>query len=121
MQPVGDISTTRRALCLGLAGFLLAVAVPAPGPAWAQSLNDLRAQGVVGEGYDGLARVRTPAPGAQAAVDKINAERRAIYSERAKQQGVPPDQVGRVYAQQIFRNAPAGTWLLQENGQWTRK
>jgi hypothetical protein len=34
---------------------------------------------------------------------------------------VPVDQIGRVYAAEIFRNAPAGTWFLRDDGQWTRK
>jgi len=121
MQGAASFTPTRRALGLALTGFLLAALVLVPNPVSAQSLNDLRAQGIVGEGYDGFARVRTPAPGAQSAVDKVNAERRAIYNERARQQGVPAEQVGRVYAEQIFRNAPGGTWFLQENGQWVRK
>jgi len=92
-----------------------------PVVAGAQSLNALRASGAVGEGYDGLARVRQAGGGARSVVDAVNAKRRAIYAERAKEQGTTADQVGRVYARQILGKAPAGTWFLKESGQWVRK
>jgi hypothetical protein len=59
--------------------------------------------------------------GARSAVDAVNAKRRAIYAERAKEQGTAADQVGRVYARQILTKAPAGTWFLKESGEWVRK
>lgn len=114
-------ASTRRRVCRGLAGLAFAAVLLAAAPAPAQTLNDLRAQGAVGEGYDGFARVRTPAPGAQAAVDQVNARRREIYAKRAAEQKVAPADVGRVYARQIFEQAPPGTWFLQESGQWVRK
>lgn len=88
-------------------------------PARAQSLNELRASGAIGEAFDGFARARTA--GMQNQVDAINAQRRAIYQQRAASQGVSAAQVGRVYAREIFNNAPAGTWFLDESGAWTRK
>ncbi len=92
-----------------------------PGAAGAQSLNELRASGAVGEGYDGYARGRKAGGGAQSVVDAVNAKRRAIYAKRAKEQGTAAGQVGRVYARQILAKAPAGTWFLKESGQWVRK
>jgi uncharacterized protein YdbL (DUF1318 family) len=115
------LTLTRRQACRGLAGLAGAAVLLAAAPVLAQSLKDLRAQGIVGEGYDGFARVRTPASGAQAAVDQANARRREIYAKRAAEQKVSPADVGRVYARQIFDKAPPGTWFLQENGQWVRK
>lgn len=96
-----------------------AMMILAQAPANAQSLNELRASGAVGEAYDGFARARDP--GMSGKVDAINAQRRAIYQERAAAQGVSLGQVGRVYAQQIFTQAPPGTWFLGESGSWTRK
>src|SRR3546814_10148037 len=49
------------------------------GPAAAQSLDELRASGKVGERYDGFAEARDPAVAAQ--VKEINAKRTAIRSE----------------------------------------
>jgi uncharacterized protein YdbL (DUF1318 family) len=105
-----------------LAAILLAMTL-ASGPAAAQSLDALRASGAVGERYDGLAAVRDPGASAQVRglVDQVNAKRRQIYAQRAGQQGVPADQVGRVYAKEILQKAPPGTWFLNEAGQWVRK
>jgi uncharacterized protein YdbL (DUF1318 family) len=89
----------------------------------AQSLDSLRASGVVGERYDGYLVLReSDAPAsARATVEQVNEKRRQIYAERAAQQGVPADQVGRVYARQIFQEAPTGTWFLDESGKWVQK
>ena len=111
----------RRFLSIMVALPVAAAAALFPVAAGAQSLNALRASGAVGEGYDGFARVRKAGGGARSVVDAVNAKRRAIYAERAKEQGTAADQVGRVYARQILGKAPAGTWFLKESGKWVRK
>jgi len=118
MAPM-DRRITRRAFVAGAA----AMAVLAALPAWAQSLDELRRGGQVGERYDGLLAIRiaNPPTGLLNTVERVNGERRAVYQKRAQEQGVPADQVGRVYAQQIVQRAPAGTWFLGENGQWRQK
>ncbi len=92
-------------------------------PAAGQTLDELRSSGVVGERFDGLAVVRDTGASAKvsAMVADINAKRQQIYDQRAKEQGVPADQVGRVYAQEIFQQAPPGTWFLGADGRWTKK
>jgi len=112
----------RRWFLTLLAVSLCAVGLGAP-PVAAAPIDDLRKSGVIGERYDGFAMVRGAGASAQARalVDKVNAERRQIYAKRAKQQGVSADQVGRIYAQQIFQSAPKGTWFLRENGSWIQK
>lgn len=114
--------THRRRFLTLLALSLSAVALGAL-PAAAQSLDQLRKSGVVGERYDGLALVRDAGASSQvrAQVADVNAKRRRIYAKRAAEQGVPADQVGRVYAQEIFRTAPRGTWFLGEDGRWVQK
>jgi hypothetical protein len=105
-------------LCLTLFAFL---AVIAGGPVGAASLDELRASGAIGERYDGYVVVRQSAPGAADVATKVNAERRRIYEQRAAQQKISPAEVGQVYAAQIIRNAPAGTWFLAQDGSWKRK
>ena len=114
--------THRRRFLTLLATALLAAAFGAP-PAAAQTLDELRSAGTVGERYDGLAVVRDAAAPAKVRtmISEVNAQRQAIYAKRAAEQGVPADQVGRVYAQEIFRKAPKGTWFLGEDGRWTKK
>lgn len=105
-----------------LAAFVLAAAL-ATGPVEAQSLDALRESGVVGERFDGFAQVRDAgAPEeVRSLVKQVNDKRREIYAKRAIQEGVPVDQVGRVYAKKILHSAPEGTWFLDGSGQWTQK
>lgn len=107
---------------LMFAGFGL-VAGCRPAQSADRLLDSARAAGTVGERYDGYAVVRGSGAGAdvRALVDDVNAKRRAIYEKRAASEGVSVDQVGRVYAQEIFQAAPAGTYFLTEGGEWVRK
>lgn len=120
LQPLPFGPLARRSL---LAALLLLAMARLPAAADDSELNALRAQGVVAERYDGYVVVKDPSGGsaAKTVVDKVNAERRAIYEARAKQQGVTADQVGQVYAGQIIQKAPPGTWFLAADGSWTRK
>jgi uncharacterized protein YdbL (DUF1318 family) len=54
-------------------------------------------------------------------IAQVNAERRALYEQRAKSENVPVEAIGKIYAGEIVKSAPAGTWFLSEAGQWTRK
>jgi uncharacterized protein YdbL (DUF1318 family) len=99
---------------------LLGLTFVAVSPAWAQSLESLRASGVLGERYDGLVAVRQASADANRVAGEVNAQRQALYKKRAAEQGVAWEQVGRVYAQQIFAQSPKGTWFLTEQG-WVQK
>jgi uncharacterized protein YdbL (DUF1318 family) len=115
---------SRRACLTAIGAAILLSAVPMPlSLVMAQSLDELRASGTVGERFDGYAVVRDAGAAAsvKAMVNDINAKRRAIYEERAKAQGVPSEQVGRVYAEQILQKAPSGTWILSADGKWVQK
>ena len=108
-------SGSHRFIMMTIAVFLLAVGVTA----WAGSLQDLRASGALGESASGYAVARDPSVTAEVA--SINEKRKAVYAEKASAQGVSIEQVGKVYAKEIFENVPAGTWLQNEQGQWLRK
>ena len=107
-----------RLILSALAALLLVVALGAA-PADAQSLDALRASGAVGERFDGYAVARDAS--AQGFVNQVNAQRQQIYQQQAASQGVPVDQVGQVYAQQIMQKAPAGTFFQKPDGGWMRK
>jgi uncharacterized protein YdbL (DUF1318 family) len=100
------------------AAVLLTVAMP---PALAQNhtLDGPRASGAVGERFDGFAEARDPS--AADMVAKVNAERRAVYSQRATADNAPVEAVGRIYAQEIIKSAPPKTWFRSEAGTWTQK
>jgi uncharacterized protein YdbL (DUF1318 family) len=111
-----------RFALVGLVALLLSAAnAIAPAKADDAQLNSLRAQGVIAERFDGYVMVKNNAGGAQAVVDRVNAERRTIYEARAKEQGVTAADVGQVYAGQIIQQAPKGTWFLAADGSWTQK
>ncbi len=97
------------------------MAVLVSSPAVAQSFNELRLSGVVGEGYDGFVHIRTPGKSAQDVVNSVNAQRSQIYAKRAKEQGISANQVGSVYAKELFAKASKGIWFLNESGNWLKK
>ena len=101
-----------------LAASFLCIILPSS-PARADQLDDLRASGALGEAFDGFARAREGS--AKGFVKDLNEKRREIYMKRANSDGVSLEQVGRVYAAQIIKKAPAGTWILSENGKWKQK
>ncbi len=105
-----------RAMVLAAAVLVLGLSAP---PVLAQSLDQLRASGAVGERYDGYAQALQS--GAAGVVQQVNAKRRQIYQQTADKEGTSVDQIGRVYARQIFAQAPPGTKFLQENGSWIAK
>lgn len=112
--------TRRRAIGLLLAGV---VVLGASGVhAQSRPLDAVRAAGVVGERFDGFAALRGAASAdVTALVLRVNAERRAIYDQNAAAQKAPVAAIGKIYAQEIFKSAPAGTWFLSEAGQWSQK
>ena len=92
-------------------------------PALAAPLDRPREQGLVGERFDGFAVVRDPNASASVRnlVKDINAKRRAYYESVAKQQNATLTAVGKIYANEIFDNAPPGYWFLTDTGKWLQK
>lgn len=109
-----------RAAVVALVLFAAIGATPAY--VFAQSLDQIRAQGVAGERYDGFLAPRgeVSAQVRQLIID-TNAKRREIYRKRAAEQGVEILAVGKIYARQIMQNAPAGTWFLDANNKWLQR
>ena len=112
------IAKRRSFLGLGVAA-LVSLAVMGTSPAYADQLDDLRSAGALGEAFDGFTRAK--AASAKSFSSSINEKRRKIYIKRAKSKGISVDQVGRVYAVQIAKKAPSGTWMLSANGKWSQK
>lgn len=105
-----------------LAALVFAFAAFVAVPALADPLDDYRSRGFITERFDGYTQVRGDAPpGARALVAEVNEKRAAIYAKRAKDQGVPPEEVGKIYAAEIYADAPAGTWFLQADGNYIKK
>lgn len=112
-------TTARLIAALALA---LTAMIGVAGPAAASSLDAFRASGEVVERFDGYVEPSASASGAaKALASKVNAERRKVYDARAKEQNVPADAVGAVYAQQIFDKAPGGWVFLKKSGGYVTK
>lgn len=108
---------SRRAL-LGMAVIAGAVSL-LPALGHAASLKDLLASGAVGERWDGFVQARDGS--AQGTVNEVNAKRRTLYEQRAKETGTTVLDVGRIYAAELYQKASPGTWFLLENGSWVQK
>jgi len=85
----------------------------------AASLQALRASGALGESFSGYVVARDAS--AKADADAINQKRKSVYAEKAKAQGVSIEEVGKVYAVEILKKVPAGTWIQNESGEWFQK
>lgn len=84
-------------------------------------VDQLKAQGAVGENNRGLLEVRADAADAASVVTAENRDREAVYALIARETGATPDSVGRARAKQIAANSRAGVWVQDEGGRWAKK
>jgi uncharacterized protein YdbL (DUF1318 family) len=93
-------------------------------PAHADSLDDARAAGQVGERADGyVALVDTGAPAnIKKLVDDVNAKRRAAYQKIAAEKSVPTEQIAAITAEKIIREIlKPGMYYMDASGSWKQK
>ena len=103
---------------------VLMLCVAWPGGAFADSLDDARAAGLVGERPDGYVDYVTPnpTPDLRKLVDSINAQRRKVYEQLAGEKGVPAEEVGALAAEKtISPRLKPGWYYLNSSGQWVKK
>jgi uncharacterized protein YdbL (DUF1318 family) len=92
-------------------------------PAAAQSLDEAKAAGQVGEridGYVGVVDASTPGD-VRAMVDQVNAERRQKYAEIAAERGTSVEAVAQIAGQKLIARAPGGQYVLGADGEWRQK
>jgi uncharacterized protein YdbL (DUF1318 family) len=105
--------------------FSLTSATASRGPGPTRSIapqsvaNDL---GMIGERFDGyvVPRDASAPKSITDIVAQINARRFARYEERAKEESAPVTAVGIIYAEEILKSAPKGTYFLDASGNWHR-
>jgi uncharacterized protein YdbL (DUF1318 family) len=92
-------------------------------PAAADSLDEAKAEGQVGERIDGyVGVVDANASGeVRALVDQVNAERKEKYAEIAAERGTSIQAVAQIAGQKLIARAPGGQYVLGANGQWRQK
>ena len=93
------------------------------GPAFALSLNEAKAQGLVGEKIDGFvgAVVADPSGEVRDLVEEVNRQRRQKYDEVAKERGVPLDAVAKITGEKQLERTPAGQYVAGADGRWRQK
>lgn len=84
-------------------------------------INELKAQGLVGENNQGFLEFRS---GKKPSADVINAEnsdRQEVYKAIAARQNATPALVGQTRAAQIAEKEAPGTWIQSPDGAWKKK
>lgn len=85
------------------------------------AINELKAQGIVGENNQGYLEFRTADRSQAKVVDAENTDRRAVYEAIASRQNTNPEFVGQTRAAQIAPTQAAGTWIQDSGGNWSKK
>lgn len=91
--------------------------------ALALTLDEAKAQGLVGEKVDGYIAAVTASPSAevQQLITSTNNGRRQVYNDLAQKNGITVEQVGIVSAEKLRANAKSGEYIQQPSGQWQKK
>lgn len=84
-------------------------------------INELKAQGLVGENNKGFVEFRGGQKPNADVVQAENADRAAVYAAIAQRQKTTPEFVGQARAAQILEKEPAGFWVQDAGGAWKRK
>jgi len=85
------------------------------------TIDELKAQGAIGENNRGLLEVRGGGGNASSVASAENRDREIVYAEIAKKNNTSADQVGRARARRIAANSAPGVWLQRDNGEWYKK
>lgn len=104
-------------VALGLIGM-----VGVSASAYALTLEQAKAQGVVGEQLDGLlGTVGTASPEVQALVSDVNSRRLKLFTQIAKDKGQPLAAVQAVSGQEFIGKTAKGHYVQNANGAWVKK
>lgn len=84
-------------------------------------INELKAQGLVGENNQGFLEFRSDKKTQADVVSAENQDRTEVYRAIAARQSTTPEFVGRARAAQIAGKESSGTWVQDSSGTWNRK
>lgn len=91
--------------------------------AFAQSLEEAKATGLIGEkrdGYIGFVQGSAP-PAVVSLVEDVNRQRRERYQQIARENGISVDQVAQLAFNKAVEATRSGHFLEDANGRWVRK
>lgn len=100
--------------------WIMLLSVPA---AFAQTLDEAKASGLVGEksdGYIGLVQGSAPAAIEQL-VEDVNRQRRERYEQIARENGITISQVAQLAYARAVEATRSGNYIEDANGRWVRK
>ncbi|MCO6430404.1 MAG: YdbL family protein [Deltaproteobacteria bacterium] len=106
-----------------LAAFIFFFAVLTIQPAYALSIDEAKAQGLVGETTTGyLAAVKQDASLEVATlVKEINNQRRREYAQIAQKNRTAVAAVEKLAGEKAIQRSPAGTFVQKPDGSWVKK
>lgn len=92
-------------------------------PAFAQSLDQAKAQGLVGEQLNGYVGIVTSSASSDLRnmVNDINQQRRTLYQRSAQEASVTLEVFEARTGQRLQERAKPGEFIQNKNGQWQRK
>ncbi len=91
--------------------------------AFAATLEEAKAAGLIGEkqdGYIGLVQANVPAD-VVALVADVNAQRRQRYEQIARENGIDVREVAKLAFTRALENTVSGNYVESNPGQWVRK
>lgn len=100
--------------------WIMLLSVPA---AFAQTLEEAKASGLVGEKSDGyIGLVQGSAPTAiEQLVEDVNRQRRERYEQIARENGITISQVAQLAYARAVEATRSGNYIEDANGRWVRK
>lgn len=84
-------------------------------------IRSLKSAGIIGERADGLLGFVKKNPADQALVDAENKDRKAVYAEIAKGQGISVSEVANARGQANAKRSASGDWLQNTKRKWVQK
>ncbi|MCL1137072.1 YdbL family protein [Shewanella pneumatophori] len=89
--------------------------------AFAISLQDAKAQGLVGEQLNGYLGVVKSSAEANAVVSSVNAKRKAHYEKIAKKNQITVNDVAKLAAEKAIKATKKGHYIKNKSGKWVKK
>jgi uncharacterized protein YdbL (DUF1318 family) len=90
-------------------------------PAWALSLEEAKAKGLVGEKPSGYLGVVSGGGDVQVLVNDINQKRRQAYEDIANRNKTNIKDVETLAGEKAIHNTKPGHFIQSPSGQWTKK
>lgn len=89
--------------------------------AFAISLDEAKAQGLVGEQLDGYLGLVVQNNEARKVVEDVNAKRKQVYLKLAQKNGVSAEVVAKLAAEKAAEKTASGHYIQNMQGEWVKK